>query len=330
MTVKTSSAEILPMPNLRPHVVAVLALPGVVLGDFAIPVELFSRVRCLDGRSPYRVITCGPSRSVKSTACEIKVGDGLAALSSADTLIVAGIESINLPIPPELTASICRAAARGCRIASICSGAFVLAGTGLLDGRRATTHWKLAAELSRRYPRIQVEPDVLYVDDGKLLTSAGATAGTDLCLHLIRKDHGAAVAAESARLAVAALERSGGQRQFIRHIPPVAHGSLQCLQDWIARNLGSELSVEVLARRHATSLRTLHRHFLEQTGLTPAQWILQRRIRRAQELLETTALSIEGVASAVGFSAASTFRQRFKTIVGTSPLNYRCLYRSAG
>jgi transcriptional regulator GlxA family with amidase domain len=204
----------------------------------------------------------------------------------------------------------------------------VLAATGLLDGRRATTHWKTAAALSRRYPGIRVEPDVLYVDHGQLLTSAGATAGTDLCLHLIRKDHGAAVAAESARLAVAPLERAGGQAQFIRQVAPVAHGSLQPLQEWITRNLANRFSVVTLARRHATSVRTLHRRFVEQTGLTPAQWILQRRVRRAQELLETSSLSIDAVAHAVGFSAASTFRERFRAIVGTNPQSYRRLYRA--
>ena len=304
-----------------------LALPGVVLGDFAIPVEIFSRVALPNGVYPYRVMTCGPTRAVRSTACEIRVNHGLAALRAADTLIVAGTGDITTPVPPEITAAIRRAAARGCRIASICSGAFVLAATGLLDGRRATTHWKLAAELSRRHPRIRVEADVLYVDHGELLTSAGAAAGADLCLHLIRKDHGAAVAAESARLAVTPLERAGGQAQFIRQVPPVAHGSLQSLQEWIARNLGNRLSIAALARRHATSVRTLHRRFMEQTGVTPAQWILQRRVRRAQELLETTSISIEAVAHAVGFPAASTFRERFRAIVGTNPLNYRRLYR---
>jgi transcriptional regulator GlxA family with amidase domain len=305
--------------------VAVLALPGVVLGDLAIPVELLSRAVLSDGVHPYRVVTCGLTQTVRSTACEIRVSHGMAALRNADTLIVAGAD-ISIPVSPDIIAAIRRAAARGCRIASICSGAFVLAATGLLDGRRAATHWKLAAELSRRYPRIQVEPDVLYVDHGKLLTSAGAAAGTDLCLHLIRKDHGAAVASESARLAVTPLERSGGQAQFIRQVPPVAHGSLQSLQEWVTRNLGNRLSVAALARRHATSVRTLHRRFVQQTGVTPAQWILQKRVRRAQELLETTSISIDAVAHAVGFSAASTFRERFRAIVGTNPLNYRHLY----
>jgi transcriptional regulator GlxA family with amidase domain len=297
------------------------------LGDFAIPVELFSRVALADGLHPYQVMTCGPTRTVKSTACKVRVSHGLSALRTAHTLIVVGTADVNRPLPPDIAAAIRQAAARKCRIASICSGAFVLAATGLLDGRRATTHWKLTAELSRRYPRIQVEPNVLYVDQDELLTSAGATAGMDLCLHLIRKDHGAAVAAESARLAVAPLEREGGQAQFIRHTPPAARGSLQPLQTWIAQNLSNRLSVAVLARRHATSVRTLHRRFVQQTGLTPAQWILRRRLQRAQELLETTSISIDAVAHAVGLPAASTFRERFRALVGTNPVNYRRLYR---
>ena len=305
----------------------VLALPGVVLGDFAIPVELFSGAALANGRNPYRVITCGPTRTVRSTACVLTLKRDLAALRSADTLIVAGVGDINRPVSPKVIAAIRRAAARGARIASICSGAFVLAATGLLDGHRASTHWQLSGELARRFPGIQVEADKLYVDHGKLLTSAGASAGMDLCLHLIRKDHGAAVAAESARLAVAPLERAGGQAQFTRHIPPAARGSLQPLQDWATHNLGDRLSVTRLARRHATSIRTLHRHFVQQTGLTPSRWLLQRRIRRAQELLETTSLSIDALSSQVGFAAASTFRERFRALVGTSPLSYRRLFQ---
>lgn len=317
------------MPKQRNsvHVVAVLAIPGAVLGDVAIPVELFSRATLPDGRNPYRVVTCGPTRNVPSTACSITVGHGLAALGSAQTIIVTGIEDIESIVSPLVIRALQKCALRGCRIASICTGAFVLAPSGLLDGRRATTHWKAAAELERRYPRIMVDPNVLYVDHGRLLTSAGANAGTDLCLHLIRTDFGAAVAAESARLAVTALERSGGQTQFIRHMAPIARGTLQPLQDWVMRNLGHDLSVATLARRHATSIRTLHRMFIEQTGISPAQWILQRRVYRAQELLETTDLPVEVVAHSVGFTAASTFRERFRAIVGTNPSSYRHLYR---
>jgi len=323
----TLSAGKLPKRRENLHVVAVLALPDAVLGDFAIPVELFSRVALSDGRKPYRVVTCGPTRNIPSTACNITVGYGLAALGSAETVIVAGIEDIGSPVSSQVIRALQKCAQRGCRIASICSGAFVLAPTGLLDGKRATTHWKAAAELARRYPRIIVDPNVLYVDCGRLLTSAGANAGTDLCLHLIRTDFGAAVAADSARLAVTALERAGGQSQFIRQMAPVARGALQPLQDWIMQNLDNDLSVATLARRHATSIRTLHRSFIEQTGISPAQWILQRRVYRARELLETTDVPVEVVAHSVGFSAASIFRERFRAIAGTNPSSYRHLYR---
>jgi transcriptional regulator GlxA family with amidase domain len=308
--------------------VAVLALPGVVLGDFAIPVELFSRVVLADGRKPYRLLTCGPALNVRSTACNIRVSHGLASLRTADTVIVPGIEDIGSAVSSQIISALRQCAARGTRIASICTGAFVLAPTGLLDGRRVTTHWKVAAELARRYPRIVVDPDVLYVDHGRLLTSAGANAGIDLCLHLIRTDLGAAVAADSARLAVTALERAGGQSQFIRQVAPITRGALQPLLDWIMRNLGSRLGIAALARRQATSVRTLHRSFIEQTGSSPAQWILHRRVCRAQELLESTDLPVERVAQSVGFPSASTFRERFRAIAGTNPVTYRHLYRS--
>jgi transcriptional regulator GlxA family with amidase domain len=172
-----------------------------------------------------------------------------------------------------------------------------------------------------------VDPNVLYVDDGQLLTSAGANAGIDLCLHLIRTDFGTAVAAASARLAVTALERAGGQAQFIRQLAPVSRGALAPLQEWIVRNLGADLGVVNLARRHSTSVRTLHRRFMEQTGCPPAQWILRKRVYRAQELLETTDMPVERVAHSVGFPATSTFRERFRAIAGTSPASYRQLYR---
>jgi len=324
---KTISAGKLPTGRGTDHVIAVLAMPGVVLGDLAIPVELFTRVALANGHHPYRVLTCGPTRNIRSTSCSLRVGHGLAALHAADTVVVAGIDDIEPPVPSRVIEALQQCAARGSRIASICSGAFVLAPTGLLDGRRATTHWKIAAELARRYPKIEVDPDVLYVDHGRLLTSAGANAGIDLCLHLIRTDFGAAVAADSARLAVTALERAGGQAQFIRQLPPVAHGALQPLQEWITRNLGSDLGVHTLARRHSTSVRTLHRRFVEQTGMSPAQWIMQQRVHRAQELLETTDMPVERVAQSVGFPAASSFRERFRAVAGTSPAGYRQLYR---
>jgi transcriptional regulator GlxA family with amidase domain len=199
----------------------------------------------------------------------------------------------------------------------------VLAASGLLDGLRATTHWLAAPALAARYPQVHVDASVLFVDNGKVLTSAGAAAGLDLCLHLVRRDHGAAAAADAARLAVMPLERDGGQAQFITHAPPSSGASLEPLLTWLTRNIKRPVDLEEMARQAATSSRTLSRRFREQTGTTPLQWLLTARVRRAQSLLETTDLSIEQIATEAGFAAAATFRDRFFRIVGLSPTAYR-------
>ena len=218
--------------------------------------------------------------------------------------------------------------ARGARVASVCSGAFLLAATGLLDGRRATTHWRAAAELARRYPRIRVEPDVLYVDEGQVLTSAGAAAAFDLCLHMVRRDYGSAVAVEAARVSVMPLERDGGQTQFIVHPPPAPDGaSLAPLLRWLEENTHRELSLDDLARRAALSVRSLNRRFREQTGTTPLQWLLRARVRRAQLLLETTAQSVSRVAADAGFGSVTAFREHFRRVAATSPQAYRRAFR---
>jgi transcriptional regulator GlxA family with amidase domain len=195
----------------------------------------------------------------------------------------------------------------------------------MLNGLKATTHWLAAAELARRYPDIDVNPHVLYVDNGRILTSAGAAAGLDLCLHLVRRDLGAEIAAHTARMAVMPLERAGGQAQFIVHEPPSIHDNTAIgpLLLWIDQNLKKELSLPRIARQASMSTRTLSRRFLERVGATPAQWISRARIRRAQQLLETTGLSIEEVAAESGFRSASVLRQHFGEIVGTTPLAYR-------
>jgi transcriptional regulator GlxA family with amidase domain len=199
-----------------------------------------------------------------------------------------------------------------------------MAASGVLDGLRATSHWLVAAELARRYPGIDVDADVLYVDNGNVMTSAGAAAGFDLCLHLVRRDLGAEAAAAVARAAVMPLERAGGQAQFIVHETPTGDDtSISQLLAWIEQNLRKDLSLPVIARRAAMSTRTLSRQFRAQVGATPADWIARARVRRAQRVLETTALAVERVAAEVGFGSAAVMREHFGEIVGTTPLAYR-------
>jgi transcriptional regulator GlxA family with amidase domain len=289
---------------------------------------LFARVQLAGGMYPYLVKICGLAKTVTTDHCTVVAPYTLAELQNADTIIVPGLADLDVDIPDALIHGIRKAHQRGARIASICSGAFILAATGLLHGLKATTHWLAAEELSRRYPGIEVDANVLYVDNGQLRTSAGAAAGLDLVLHMIRTDFGAAVAARAARIAVMPLERAGGQAQFIeRRIPSANHGSLQPLLVWIETNPCGDLSVATLAEKGAMSIRSLHRRFVEHTGVTPARWVLNARIRRAQELLETTSLSVEQVSHESGFGSSATFRARFHDSVGTSPLVYRRTFR---
>jgi transcriptional regulator GlxA family with amidase domain len=324
---KTSFERFEPTPGharTRRHIVAVVAFDGVVLGDLATPCEVFGRAKDADGRGLYEVRVCSISPEVESEHVTLRVPWRLSCLSRADTVIVPGVDDLDRPIPERLLHAIRRAVDRGACIASICSGAFILAATGALDGLRATTHWLSASELARRYPAIDVDADVLYVDNGNVLTSAGAAAGLDLCLHLVRRDLGAEIAANVARAAVMPLERGGGQAQFIVHEPPAGDAtSMQAVLTWIDQNLRRDLSLPVIARRAAMSTRTLSRQFRAQVGATPAHWITRARVRRAQRLLETTDFQIERVATETGFGSATVLRQHFVQIVGTTPLAYR-------
>jgi len=307
------------------HRVVVVALDGVVAFDLATPIEVFGRVQLPNGRAGYQVRVCGVSPEVDTGAFRVKTQRGLTELLKADTVILPGVADISRPVPASLVRAVQRAAKAGARIASICSGAFLLAATGLLDGRRATTHWLAADELAQRFPQIEVDPNVLFVDQGSVLTSAGASAGIDLCLHMIRRDYGAAVAASAARLSVVPLERQGGQAQFIEYARPATEQvALSQVLEWLEQNLDDEaLSLEDIAQRAAMSVRTLSRHFKEQTGTSPVQWLFKARVRRAQVLLETTPLSVERVASSVGFGSVAAFRAHFQRLAGTSPQAYR-------
>jgi transcriptional regulator GlxA family with amidase domain len=315
------------MAKRKSHKVAVLAFHGVVPFDLSTPCEVFGRARVRTGQRPYEIMVCGPSRRIRAEAFDLHVKHDLRPLVKAETVVVPGMTDVNAPIPQVIVEALIEAAERGARIASICSGAFVLAATGLLDGKKATTHWLAASLLAARYPRIEVDPNVLFVDNGKLLTSAGAAAGMDLCLHLIRKDHGAAVAADAARLSVMPLERAGGQAQFIVHQPPESPSGLQSLLEWIERRLDRVLTLEAMAEQAKVSIRTLTRRFQEQLGVSPLQWILQARVRRAQHVLETTDLSIERVAAGSGFNSSTSLREHFARVVGTSPRAYRDSFR---
>jgi transcriptional regulator GlxA family with amidase domain len=303
------------------HRVAILAYDGVVPFDLSVPVEVFGRARLPDGRPGYEVTVCGYADEVAAGPIAIRTRYPLDVVTEADTVVVPGVADLDQPVPAAVLDALARA--RG-RLVSICTGAFLLAAAGVLDGHRATTHWAAAAELARRHPRVAVDPDVLFVDEGRILTSAGAAAGLDLCLHIVRRDHGAAVAAQTARSSVMPLERAGGQAQFIRHEPPLPSGaSLQPLLDWLTGNLGAPLTLADLAARASLSTRSLSRRFRDQTGTTPLRWLGRQRIRRAQQLLEETDQPVERIGELVGFASPTAFREAFRAIVGVSPRDYR-------
>ncbi|WP_411073988.1 GlxA family transcriptional regulator [Streptomyces sp. cmx-4-7] len=307
------------------HTVAVLALDQVIPFDLSTPIEVFSRTRLPDGRPGYQVRVCAERAEIDAGAFTLRAPWGLEGLRDADTVVVPGVADPTAPLSPAVRDALRSAAADGTRIASICVGTFPLASTGLLDGMRVTTHWQAAGLLASLHPGVHVDPDVLYVDNGRFLTSAGAAAGLDLCLHMIRRDYGSAVAADAARLSVMPLEREGGQAQFIVHDhTPTPQGSeLEALLAWLRENLARDLTLADIAARSGTSTRTLIRRFRDQTGTTPLQWLHRARIRQAQHLLETTEHSVERIGGQVGFGSPTTFRDRFKRTTGVSPQTYR-------
>lgn len=312
------------------HTVAVLALDQVIPFDLSAPIDTFNWARLPDGRTPYRTRVCSPYPEVNAGHFKIRTAHGLDALAEADTIILPGTVDPTIPLPPGVAKAVCEAAANGTRIASICVGAFLFAATGLLDGQRATTHWIAAADLAAMYPKVTVDPNVLYVDNGQFLTSAGAAAAMDMCLHMIRKDYGSAVAAHAARMSVMPLEREGGQAQFILHAqPPAPAGAtLEPLLHWMEENAERDLTLDDIAAHAGTSSRTLSRRFREQTGTTPLQWLHRARVRRAQHLLENTDHAVERIAHQAGFGSPTAFRDRFKRVVGISPQAYRRAFRT--
>ncbi|WP_243712977.1 helix-turn-helix domain-containing protein [Actinomadura sp. 6K520] len=318
---------------LAMHVVAVLALDGVVPFDLSVPGQVFGTTTTSGDVPLYEVRACtvpgGVRTSPRFGSMRVETPFRLATLATADTIVVPGHEDVRADPPAEVLDALRDAAARGARIASICVGAFLLAAAGLLDGRRATTHWRYARSLARRYPEVEVDPSVLYVDGGQVLTSAGVAAGVDLCLHIVRRDHGSATAARTARRIIMPPQRDGGQAQYIRHEdPPDGEASLQRTLAWLEANLHRPLTLDDIARHASVSVRTLTRRFREQAGTTPLQWLSRARVHRAQQLLESTDLPVERVAAEAGFGSPVTLRAHFARRVGASPLAYRGAFRT--
>jgi AraC family transcriptional activator FtrA len=324
------------MPPRRPpgpanRLVAVLVCDGVALFEFGIVMEVFALKRPELGVPWYDVaVTSFDPAPLRGTG-----GVGLIpthdprVLARAGTIVIPNWPKLEELPPPAMLDAVRAAYKRGARLLSVCSGAFVLAAAGLLDGRRVTTHWMHAEKLARRYPGVQVEPSVLYVESGRVYTAAGSAAGIDLGLHIVRQDYGADIANTVARRMVVPPHRDGGQSQFVATAVPPVEGSLAPLMEWASARLEQPLSAAALARKGRMSLRTLARRFETQAGTTPHQWLTHQRVLAAQRLLETTGLSIDRVAELSGFVTAETLRHHFRQRVGTSPAAYRRRFTQA-
>jgi transcriptional regulator GlxA family with amidase domain len=314
------------------HRIAVLALPSVLPFELSIPARVFEAARGSGGEPLYEVVTCSLDGGPVPTADDfsVVVRHGPEALATADTVIVAPVDTgaVDGAVIARAAEEVRRVAGRA-RIASICTGADVLAVAGLLDGRRATTHWKHTEEFALAHPAVHLDPDVLYVDEGDVLTAAGAAAGVDLCLHVVRRDHGAEVANRAARMCVVAPHRDGGQAQFIER--PVAvdgPASTAATRAWALRHLDRPLGLPDLARHAAMSVRTFTRRFRDEVGTSPNQWLIQQRVELARRLLETTDLPVDRVAEQVGIGSAASLRLHLGAVLGVPPSTYRRTFRA--
>ncbi|MED7821581.1 GlxA family transcriptional regulator [Streptomyces chiangmaiensis] len=305
------------------HRVAVLVLEGAKPLDVGIPAQVFTTRASM----PYEVRVCGaaPGLVTGGDGLSYHVDDGLEALEWADTVFIPGYRFPDRDDPPQAAVDALNAAHdRGARLAAISTGAFALAATGLLDDKRATTHWHYTRALAAKHPRVKVDENVLFVDAGDVLTSAGAASGLDLCLHILRRDLGVAASNHAARRLVAAPYRSGGQAQYVpRSVPEPLGERFASTREWALQRLAQPLSLEVLARHAAVSPRTFSRRFHEDTGYTPMQWVMRARIDVARELLERSQRSVEQIATDVGLGTGANMRLHFQRILGTTPSEYR-------
>ncbi|QIQ04266.1 GlxA family transcriptional regulator [Streptomyces liangshanensis] len=324
------------MQDRPPHRVVVLALEGLLPFELGIPHRIFGRPVGAGGGRLYDVVTCSvrPPGPVRTDAdFSILVENGPEALATADTVIVPASYELG-PVYEEgrLTDELAAALAHvrpGTRLVSICTGGFVLAAAGYLDGRPATTHWSNAAHFQRLFPRVRVDADVLFVDDGEVLTSAGVAAGIDLCLHIVRRDHGTAVANDVARRTVVPPHRDGGQAQYIeRPLPEPQLTSTTGARNWALARLHEPLQLRDMAEQQSMSVRTFTRRFREETGISPGQWLVRQRVELARHLLESTDLSVDQVARDAGFGTAQSMRQHLQSALGVAPTVYRRTFRA--
>jgi transcriptional regulator GlxA family with amidase domain len=316
---------------MQPIRVAVLAFEGVSLFHLSVPGMVFGIKPAPSGLPPYEVRYCAPTpgRIRSDQGIEIEVSDGLEVMTKADIVVVPAWNHPEHVAPIVLTEALQQANASGAQVVGLCLGAFVLGDAGLLDGRRATTHWACRELFAQRFPKADFHPDVLYVDDGDVITSAGTVAAIDCCLNLVRQRHGADVANRVARLLVTPPHRQGGQAQYIEQPVPIlpSESRLPGVLQWAREHLSEPLSLDVLADIARMSRRTFTRRFREATGTTVVKWLAFERIARAQQLLETTDMPIERVAAEVGFGTALSLRQYFSNQVRTSPSSYRRAFR---
>ncbi|MEU1511992.1 helix-turn-helix domain-containing protein [Streptomyces sp. NPDC005811] len=324
--------------DVRPHRVVVLALDGLLPFELGIPHRIFGRPKDVEGRPLYEVVTCSirPPGPVQTDAdFAIMVDHGPETLATADTVVVPASYELG-PVFEQgvLTDELAAALAHirpGTRLASICTGVYVLAAAGHLDGRPATTHWADAARLQRLFPRIDVDPDVLFIDDGDVLTSAGVAAGIDLCLHIVRRDHGTAVANDVARRTVVPPHRDGGQAQYIeRPVPDPQQPGTTTARAWALGRLHEPIQLRDMAAQESLSVRTFTRRFREETGVSPGQWLTRQRVERARQLLESSDRSVDQVARDSGFGTAQSMRQHLQAALGVTPTAYRRTFRTGG
>lgn len=319
-------------PSTKRHLVVALAYDGLCTFEFGCTVELFALERPELGVDWYDFQVCaverGPIRAAGGITVQARYAPGL--LKRADTIVIPGWRNADEAPPPALVAALRAAHARGARLCSICSGVFVLAAAGVLDGQRATTHWRYADRLAQRHPAIAVEPDALYIDNGQVITSAGSAAGLDMLLHLVRRDYGARVGNMVAQRLVVAPHREGGQAQFLpRPMPADEAGRLAKLMDWLRRHPAQPHTVGSMAERAAMSPRTLQRQFRDTTGMGPVEWLTRERVAIAKELLESP-LPLAQVAERAGFGSEETLRHHFRRLAATTPGAYRKAFLVAG